>query len=139
MDSSSQETLDENFKKRVNNLTTYNVSVIATNKEERDSKFKELENFDVINLTDDQKKYFNNTLRKNNLYRANRNDLRNTDYKDFFKKYSNMVITKTSDYKPAIGGKSHRRKKSKSLSKSRSKSRGKSRKLDKSHGKSKHK
>ena len=134
MDSFSQDPLDENFKKRVNDLTTFSVSQIDDEKLRQD-KYKELENFVVSNLTDNQKKYFENTLRKNMMYRTAKRFIKNTNYNDFFTNYNNLVKSKTPNYKPAIGGKSHRRKKSKS----RSKSRGKSRKRSKSRGKSKHK
>ena len=138
MDSFSQDPLDENFKKRVNDLTTFSVSQID-DENVRQNKYNELKDFDLKSLTDNQRKYFENTLRKNMMYRTAKRFIKNTNYNDFFTNYNNLVKSKTPDYKPAIGGKSHRRKKSKSRSKSRSKFRGKSRKLDKSHGKSKHK
>ena len=134
MDSFSQDPLDENFKKRVNDLTTFSVSQIDDEKLRQD-KYKELENFKVSNLTDEQRKYFENTLRKNMMYRTAKLFIKNTNYNKFFTDYNNLVKIKTPYYKPAIGGKSHRRKKSKL----RSKSRSKSRKRSKSRSKSKNK
>jgi len=48
MDLSSQDTLDEEFKRRVDNLTTFSVSQIDDEKV-REAKYHELENFNVSN------------------------------------------------------------------------------------------
>jgi hypothetical protein len=127
MDLSSQDTLDEEFKRKVDGLTTYNVSVITTNKDGRDAKFKELEDFDVSKLTPEERAYFNSKLLENMSFRGSLNDSKNPYYKSFFESYNNLVNRKTTVVNiPATGGKSHHRKKSKTRSKSRSKSRGKS-------------